>query len=150
MKYKGITHKLGMPEYIPISSTHWKLGSDYWTRIYTDAGIFHCEMAKGWITDKRSGSSIVDAIIPKSWNADYDAVILSHDLIYSGWLSRDAADELLRDGLIWSGISKWRANLAYAGVRIGGASAWRELSLPLDDPYLYNRDLERFTWDDKK
>ena len=52
-----------------------------------------------------------------------------HDYIYRthplGW-TREAADKLFLDTLIADGVPKRRAFLAYVGVRLFGASAWRE------------------------
>lgn len=52
-----------------------------------------------------------------------------HDFIYrthpAGW-TRAQADALFRDVLIADGVPKWRAWLAWSGVRIGGAKAWKE------------------------
>jgi len=52
-----------------------------------------------------------------------------HDFIYrthpAGW-TRAQADALFRDVLIADGVPKWRAYLAWSGVRIGGAKAWKE------------------------
>lgn len=52
-----------------------------------------------------------------------------HDFIYRthpvGW-TREAADKLFLDTLIEDGVPKRRAFLAYIGVRLFGASAWRE------------------------
>ena len=149
MNFIGVTHTLGMPPYVPYLDGYWKLGRDYWTSIYTDSGVYHCEMKKGWVTDKRSGSTAVDIIVPKSWNADYDAIILSHDFLYSGHLCRATADWILKEGMIWSGISEWKANLAYSAVRIAGGSAWIDIDLPLPSPYQNNRELEKFTWEPK-
>ena len=52
-----------------------------------------------------------------------------HDWIYrthpKGW-DRKKADALFRDVLIADGVPKWRARLAWLGVRIGGGAAWKE------------------------
>ena len=52
-----------------------------------------------------------------------------HDWIYrthpAGW-DRAKADALFRDVLIADGVPKWRARLAWLGVRIGGGAAWKE------------------------
>ena len=38
--------------------------------------------------------------------------------------TRKKADDLFYDVLVADGVPKWRARLAWAGVRIGGAAAW--------------------------
>ena len=50
-----------------------------------------------------------------------------HDFIYrthpEGW-DRKKADDLFYDVLVDDGIPKWRAWLAWSGVRLGGSAAW--------------------------
>ena len=50
-----------------------------------------------------------------------------HDFIYrthpAGW-TRAKADDLFYDVLVADGVPKWRAWMAWAGVRLGGGSAW--------------------------
>jgi len=149
MRFRGVTHSLGMPDYIPLKEGYWTLGKPYWTRIYTSEGILHQQMDIGWVTDKRSGSRAVDIVVPKTLNADYDAIILSHDFFYSGHVSRQLADFILLHGMMWAGISSWRAHLAYAGVRVGGATGYFDIDEPLTAPYEGNRLLEHFTWEPK-
>lgn len=52
-----------------------------------------------------------------------------HDWIYrthpAGW-TRAAADDLFYDLLIEDGVPRWRAWLAWSGVRLGGGSAWKD------------------------
>jgi len=146
MKFHGITHSLGLPDYQQISDTHWKLGTPYWTRIHTSEGVLHSEMGIGWVTDKRSGSRVVDLVIPKTWTPDYDALICTHDFFWSGHVSRALADWCLLHGLQWCGISSIRAHLAYAGVRVC-PSGYYELDAVMPLPYTNNRALEHFTWE---
>ena len=50
-----------------------------------------------------------------------------HDWIYrthpEGW-DRKKADDLFYDVLVADGVPKWRAYLAWSGVRLGGSAAW--------------------------
>lgn len=50
-----------------------------------------------------------------------------HDFIYrthpSGWTKSDA-DKVFRHLLICGGVEKWRAELAYCGVKWFGGNAW--------------------------
>ena len=52
-----------------------------------------------------------------------------HDFIYrthpEGW-DRAKADDLFYEVLVADGVPKWRAWLAWSGVRLGGASAWNK------------------------
>lgn len=56
----------------------------------------------------------------------HKAAIL-HDYLYVYKpCSRKQADEIFRDALIASGVSKWHAQAMYWGVRIGGGSYWNK------------------------
>lgn len=52
-----------------------------------------------------------------------------HDYIYrthpTGW-TKENADKIFRHLLISGGVEEWRANLAYTGVRLFGASSWHQ------------------------
>jgi len=128
------------------SKTHWILERDYFVKLVTDEGTITCSMKAGWITDFRSGSSAVDCIVPKRGNDRYTASVLCHDLMYSGWLSKDLADELLYQGMVLSGQSKWRAGLAFKAVQWFGEDSWYSMVSPLPHPYELNRNVEHLEW----
>lgn len=52
-----------------------------------------------------------------------------HDYIYrthpEGW-TKEAADKIFRHLLIGGGVEKWRAELAYLGVKLFGGSSWEQ------------------------
>ncbi len=79
------------------------------------------EIASGFITDLGSVPRI-----PIVYDLLGDIAIepyVIHDYLYSkGLLTRLMADQVLREALLLVGISRWKAELIYAGVRIGGAS----------------------------
>ena len=63
-----------------------------------------------------------------------------HDYLYSGYptvngvyLTRAQIDKLFYRALRAEGIARWRAALFYAGVRVGGKSAFYTEQLPLPD-----------------
>ena len=63
---------------------------------------------------------------PGDSHALYAAIL--HDYIYrthhAGW-SRAAADNLFYTVLVAEGMPKWRARLAYWGVRLFGSRCWK-------------------------
>ncbi len=90
----------------------------------------------GFVTDFASIPRILRIIIPKlgRWNK---AAVL-HDYIYQNpesglrfevgyvrW-SRKGADVVFRDAMEDLGVIKWKRNLMYWAVRIGGWMAWRK------------------------
>jgi len=136
------------PQVVPYDKKHWKLTADYTIEMVTDEGTYKFVLTAGWITDFRSGSSLIDVWVPKRGNREYTASVLVHDACYSGWVSKKVADELLRQGMILSGISKWKANLAYKAVDVFGSSAYNDLDVKQKSPYTLNRIYEDFTLSD--
>lgn len=132
-----------------LNNGYWILERPLEIDLHTNEGILKYRMDKGWITDYRSGSSAVDIVVPKIGNWKYTAVVLCHDMGYSGWVSKDVADELLYQGMVMSGISKIRAGMAYYAVKIAGNGAYYNMDMELKPPYQYNREKEKFSWSDK-
>jgi hypothetical protein len=144
---KIVIHKKA--ELINQDDGYWVLLSDFYATYHTDCGVYHLELLAGWITDLRSGSEWVDAIVPKRGNDIYNAVIMFHDTMYSGWCPKSIADEILRQGIIFSGISEWRANLAYKAVDLFGSSGYYFLEDDMPEPYSHNRSFELLQYLDK-
>jgi hypothetical protein len=104
------------------------------------------DMFAGWVTDFRSGSSPADLVIPKIGKGKYTATVLGHDEDYSGYLSKALADSLFYQGLLLSGISNYRASLAYNAVRAFGWMGYYDADDELKGVYKDNRKYERFHW----
>lgn len=141
-----IQYPLGEPVADPVSKTHWRLKQDYQTLRITDCGVLESNMYTGWITDFRSGSRPADLVIPKIGKGRYTATVLGHDEDYSGWISKDLADSLFYQGLLLSGISKCRAELAYQAVSKLGWLGYVPMDEDLKGIYKGNRTFERFYW----
>jgi hypothetical protein len=122
-------------------------------------GVLVWQIRKGFVTDMRSGSAAINPIIPKfTGNEIYNAAVLAHDCAYTGidnpdgidddhGISRKMADELLRQGMILSGVvGSFRACMAYNAVRLFGGSHW---DAPADGDYAKNPELLKFEWRDK-
>jgi hypothetical protein len=62
------------------------------------------------------------------FDGDYDAAAVLHDYAYRNSLalgmSREQADNLLRDGMVATNTAAWKRRAIYWGVRLGGAHAW--------------------------
>lgn len=81
-------------------------------------------------------------IVPKDFMTDFASVprlpfvflltgntahraALIHDYLYtSNQFSRKLSDEIFKEAIVAAGEPEWRANMMYAGVRIGGKSSW--------------------------
>jgi hypothetical protein len=129
----------------------WNLQDEEWcVKFETNFGNFKLKLLRGWVTDKRSGNSAVDLIIPKwSHNIIYCATVAFHDAGYSGYLPKEEVDELFYQGLLLSGISKWRAKLAWKAVSVFGNNGYFDIEDKMPMPYTYNRSFERFELADK-
>ena len=135
------------PKLDQIESDLWRLTDTFMVTSKTNLGTYRYIMDKGWVTDLRSGSRACDIIVPKSGNELYNAAILCHDLSYSGWVPKNIADELLRQGIMLAGISEWRANLVNFAVQTFGNSGYYDLDDVMPKPYTENRQYEHFYLD---
>jgi len=140
-------HKQG--KLVKFKKGFWEESQVFYATFHTDCGVYHFETDAGWITDLRSGSSWIDSIVPKSGNEIYNAVIKFHDAMYSGWVPKSIADEILRQGMILAGLAEWRANLAYNAVSMFGSSGYYFLDDEMPEPYTANRNFEHLQYLDK-
>jgi hypothetical protein len=82
----------------------------------------------GLYTDLASVPSVLrttTAVLGAGWQQTAAAGILHDGLYKTGRVSRHMADDLFREALVNSGLSKWKARVMWAGVRSGGWLAWR-------------------------
>ena len=127
---------------------YWSAMDSFVIRLETNQGNIILHGEKGWITDKRSGSSAVDGFIPK-WKGPqsmYSRIIAAHDIMWSGWITRALSDELLRQGIILSGV----AGPVKAGIvkfAVDHFGHYYELEEPLTGIYAGNRQKELVYWE---
>ena len=137
----------GKPIADKIGDRLYKLTKPYFVELVTDEGLLICDMLTGWVTDYRSGCSVIDPIIPWKGCDEYNAVVLAHDFLYSGWTSKKFADDILYQGMKLSGeIGSIRANLVHFTLDKFGAAHYYDLNMPLPSPYEANRHHEKFKW----
>ena len=111
----------------------------------TDEGTHNVVLDPGWISDKRSGCFLVDIVIPK-WCGpydDYSALIAFHDFCWSGWVKRLLADEILRQGCIYTQKCGKR-EAALGKFFTDHFGHYYELNEPLDGVYTQNREFEHY------
>jgi len=100
--------------------------------VWTNEGVYAYTMLPGFPTNMRSGSHLIDWLIPKfTKNNKYNLALLCHDFAYTKLPSgenpvpRDIADEMLRQMCIMSGeLGSIRAGIMHRALRIGGRSAY--------------------------
>jgi hypothetical protein len=136
----------------------WRIkrpGNPWTCWVETDQGTLTYTALPGWVTDLRSGASILNAVMPKSFaTAEGLAAILVHDLNYTemsnGWHPINdfhAANDLLRQMLVMSDeVSKFQAWLAWRAVEWFGKSNYYELVTDPASPYFGNGKRMRFEW----
>lgn len=105
-----------IPPLLPYKAGEWVLLDDL---IYTDLKGIQRSAPKYFITDLASIPWIAEPIF-NSLDTRIEGVF--HDWLYcSNALFRSQCDDLLHEMLLSTGADKLRADLIYAGVRIGGA-----------------------------
>jgi hypothetical protein len=110
----------------------YRLASQVNCRVETNEGALHYFMFPGFPTDMRSGSHVIDFIIPKfTSNNNYNLAILCHDFAYTRnkdgghYISRLLSDQLLREMTKLSGtLNAVQRSLMYNAVRLFGSSAY--------------------------
>lgn len=135
---------------IPMGNRLYKLADDCDIRVVTDEGCFRFYAKRGTVTNYRSGGPLVDHFIDQIGDEDIAPWWVIHDLCYTPCaalgmehpLSRKKADEILRAGLLYAGMKKWKAQVVYTAVRWFGEPAYEE-----DDALTsFNSKLFSFEW----
>lgn len=119
---------------IPMGNRLYKLADDCDIRVVTDEGCFRFYVKRGTVTNYRSGGPLVDSFIDQIGDEAIAPWWVIHDLCYTPCaalgmehpVSRKKADEILRAGLLYAGMKKWRAQVVYTAVRWFGESAYEE------------------------
>jgi len=103
--------------------------------VITNEGTLHYTIKPGFPTNMRSGSNAINWFIPKfTGNNKYNLAILCHDFAYTKLpngnnpLSKEVADELLRQMVIMSGqLGSIKAAVMYQFVdKLGGSAYYSE------------------------
>jgi len=132
----------------------YRLKAQVSVSVCTNEGKLTYNMYAGFPTNMRSGSHLIDFIIPKfTKNNKYNLALLCHDFAYTqskfqyGILSRKLADELLRQMVVLSGeLGEFRAGIMYRALRIGGGYAYDSEN---KGDYAGAEDYMDFRWEDK-
>ena len=129
---------------VPISDKYWMLDKIWKFDIITNEFKILVRNQPGWITDKRSGSDWINWLVPKDGNDQYNAIIGFHDTSWSGWITRALSNELLAQGMAFSGeVSQKVSRIVKVTTDHFGHYYNFEDELP--PPYTNNRHFERLT-----
>ena len=126
----------------PIGNRLYKVAKNTKVSVRTDEGVFCFKFKQGFTTNFRSGGVAVDCFIDQVGDEKKALCYLVHDAIYTPCaalgmehpLSRIKGDELLRAGLLYAGMGKFKAALVYRSVRMFGHTAyWEDDALTTDN-----------------
>ena len=134
----------------PMGDRYYKLAHDTKISVFTDIGCLEFGVKQGLVTNFRSGGPLVDRFVDQIGDQQKSLIYLIHDLCYTICddcngehpVTRELADEFLRAGLEWAGMSKFQRNVVYYAVRAFGKSAYEEDDHLTDT----NRVLFTFSW----
>ena len=150
MKIKSITINAPL-EITPVEERIYDLMKDLEVSIVTDDGVYRYTLKKGFRTNFRSGSNIIDCFVPHIGKQMVAIAYLIHDANYnssdtcSHLVSKELADKLLEAMLVYAGVSKVKAKIVKKSVQWFGQSAYDEY----DDICKHNQGLYWFRWDSK-
>lgn len=113
-------------------------------------GTLVYEIMTGYMTDFRSGPSIVNPFIPKIGDILLALAWLIHDVNYHGFLSKKLADRLLLEMLEHAGMGTVKRNAVYYAVKFFAGSHYNTLDEDQGDIYNHNKSLVKMQWLDNK
>jgi hypothetical protein len=136
-------------ELLPQSADLWKLNSDLSVYVnFADGSQWEFEIGKGFVTDLRSGSHLIDFFVPKSACMAYSAAVVIHDANYTAdrdgghSLTRKESDELLKAMIDWANehryevegmdgksieslkVPAWKTSVMKWALSLFGSSHW--------------------------
>lgn len=113
-------------------------------------GTLVYQIRPSYVTDFRSGPSIVNPFIPKIGDIKLALAWLIHDVNYHGFLSKKLADRLLLEMLEHAGMGAVKRNAVYYAVKFFARSHYNTLEEDQGDIYNRNKTLVRLQWLDQK
>lgn len=133
----------------PLGDRKYALAKDLLIQIEANVGLLEMFVKAGAVSNFRSGGVLVDCFIDQIGDStDIQALYIFHDFCYTPMaargmqhpVSRKFADQILRAGLIYAKMPKWKANAVYYSVRTFGHWAYEE------DDELTARNCKLFTF----
>lgn len=92
--------------------------------LITDEGIYSYCIMPGFITNGRSGPGIVDGFAPHFGDSEMLIAWILHDAAYYELLSKELADDILKQMLMLAGMSWVKANIVKKSVQWFGGDAY--------------------------
>jgi hypothetical protein len=103
------------------SDRRWPNGVQCWARGW------RVIVPKGFVTDFASIPRPLWALVGGPADGRYRKIAVIHDYLYrtKGLATRKQADDVLLEGMKFSGCSWWQRTIIYSGVRVGGSSSYK-------------------------
>ena len=108
-----------------VEGENWKVLTKF--RYVWDREGIVIEVPSGYITDQASVPSIVLPIIVNDTGNIAKAAVV-HDFGYTDLMdvmTKKEVDRMFYDAMLEAGVPKWRARIAYTGVRMNWVKAWK-------------------------
>lgn len=118
----------------PLGNRYYAIYFPTKIEIFTDEGTLIFNVKPELKINYRSGGKIVDMFIDQIGNYQTQVSYLVHDMCYTPCqkldmehpVSKELADELLYQMLVYAGMSKWKAKIVKLSVKLFGNSAYYE------------------------
>lgn len=106
--------------------TLWRLNKEL---VYKSDTVGVIRVPKDFVTDFGSVPRLPFVFLAAGARADEACIV--HDWLYSTQsMSRSAADDVFKEAILALGYEDALAALMWAGVRVGGWTAWKEPNVP--------------------
>ena len=120
MKYHNLSKNIEI-EYV--GKRKWKVVNDF--EFFIDRTNSTIVIPKSFKTDKASIPRAVFTLFPRSVMYDFASIV--HDYLYSkGAFTRKTCDLIFRDLLCLAETPKYKQDIMYSAVRLGGYFAYRK------------------------
>lgn len=120
----------------------WFLQTPLDIEVSTPFGHLLYHLWHGYATDFRSGPSVINPFIPKIGDIDIAICWIIHDVNYHGFISRQWADQILKDTLNAAGMSGVKVAAVYGATRLVGGSHYSQLNQ--NQGPLYNANIREY------
>lgn len=114
---------IGTVEFKQVDEFDWSLLNDF--AYENENYIITCK--SGFVTDGCSIPKSFWSVVGSPLEGDLLSPAIIHDGLYTAMtIPRDICDELLKEMLMFNGVSVLKADLIYAAVRAFGSSHWNK------------------------
>ena len=92
--------------------------------VHTDEGVLKYTIKPGFVSDGRSGPEFIDPFVPHIGNNKTLDCWIIHDMNYYGFISKDLADDILKQMLKIANLGELKSDLVWCAVQMFGESSY--------------------------